>query len=254
MSTAKREITFQLPDVAGNIIGYFEMYHAIEAIGAATWLRWAVVTALALAVAFWHQRQNKSFHAYIRDHRQRTPLNGRLSQLAYNRSFETLGLFFVLIATLLFYDTRLNAASQRLTSTETALADHEQQLTAYETLVAVQEAQLQASSRLHGADEQQQEALDMLKQEFEGLFINYYVLQKCNLGTAQDFHILHSALMYRLSDLSAPANIRQNILDAAHGSFTELYAEQDCKDEANMIIQGDMQDYLHNITRHHPHR
>lgn len=254
MAVEKKEITMQVPQAVSGFVDYFQTQHSAQGLDAGTWLCWGIVITLALVIAFWHQHQNKAFHEYIRNKNQRTPLNDRLSQLAYNRSFEILALFFVLILSIVFYDTRVNSIENQLANARTETVALQEEMAAQQAQMALKDKEVQEAIRLSGMDETQQVQLDTLKQEFEGLFINYYMLKKCGLSTTQDFHIMNSALMYRLNTLNAPSGIRQNILDAANGSFQELYAEQECNSAELSTMQDSIRAYLHEVVENLPDR
>jgi hypothetical protein len=254
MATESSPNTMQMPDSVDGIVGYFQTHHTIDNLDTVTWLRWVIVILLGLIIAFWHQKQNRTFHEYIRNKNKRTPISDRLSQLAYNRSFEIISLFFILIMCIIYYDTRINAMENTITQIRAQMLAAQDEIATYEAQMALKDQQVQQAIRLSGMDESQQQELDTLKQEFEGLFINYYVLKKCGLSTTQDFHIMNSALMYRLNGLNAPSGVRQNILDAANGSFQELYAEQECKDETLGAMQDDIRNYLREVIENLPDR
>lgn len=252
VAAEQKEITIKVPDSMGGFVNYFETHHSMDNLDTATWVRWGIIVLCALAVIFWHTRQNQSFHEYINNTKKRTAISDRLSQLAYNRSFEIFALFVVLIAGIIFYDTRINSQEQRLDILQEENLILQAEVGDYEQLMVLKEAKLQEALQLSGFDEAQQQELDRLKREFEGLFVNYYVLKKCNLNTTQDFHIMNSALMYRLNTLNAPSGIRQNILDAANGSYQELYSQQSCTDEKLTAMQDTIRTYLREVVENLP--
>lgn len=242
----------QVPDAFGGIADYFAIHHSAAGLDASAWIRWGIIIALTVMVAFWHQHQNKAFHEYINNKNRRTSISDRLSQLAYNRSFEVITLCFLLILCVVFYDTRINSAENRILAARANVVAMEEEIAVYEEQMALKDQQVQEAIRLSGMDEAQQVELDTIKQEFEGLFINYYMLKKCNLGSRQDFHIMNSALMYRLNTLNAPSGIRQNILNAANGSFDELYTEQVCEGEELAAMQDEVRNYLRDVVENLP--
>lgn len=252
-----REITMQVPEAVGSVADYLLIYHPIEGLDIWAWLRWGTIIVLALAVTFWHQRQNQAFHTYMREKKQRNPLSDRLSRLAYNRSFEVFSLFLLLIVAIGIYETRLNGKNQRITAVENDFASAQAQIATLEASLAEQAArqkQAAAAAPTGEMTESQQEELDQLKRDFEGLFINYYLLKKCNLAGAKEFHLMHSSLMYRLDALNAPAGERRRILDAAMGSFAELYAETPCDGAEIAPVQASIQSYLTRIEQDYPDR
>lgn len=252
MATEK-SITLGAPDM-GGFITYFESHHSLDGFGPLTWARWGIIVLVALLVAFWHQRQNRTFHEYIRNSKKRTPISDRLSQLAYNRSFEVLTLFFLIILGVLYYDTRVNAAEQQIiTARQEVLAAQDAQA-ALGQQMAETNAALAEAQRLNGMDAEQEQKLDALKMQFENLFVSYYVLKSCGLATAQDFHIMNSALMYQLNALNTPAGIRQSIVNAALGSYQELYSELACAGDEVGTMQDSVRNYLRDVVEKFPDR
>lgn len=252
-----REITMQVPEAVGSVADYLLLYHPIEGLDIWAWIRWGVIVVLALAVTFWHQRQNQAFHHYMRETKRRNPLSDRLSHLAHNRSFEVFTLFLLIIAAIGIYETRLNGKNQRIVAQENDIASAQTQITTLEAALEQQAAQAKQAAAAVPAGQMtdaQQEQLDQLKRDFEGLFINYYLLKKCNLAGAKEFHLMHSSLMYRLDALNAPAGERRRILDAASGSFAELYAETPCDSTEIAPVQVSIQNYLNRIEQDYPDR
>lgn len=247
----QKSITMNVPDV-GGFITYFESHHSVEGFDVTTWARWGIILLIALLVAFWHQRQNRTFHEYIRNSNKRTPISDRLSQLAYNRSFEILALFVIIILGVVYYDTRVNAAEQQAELAQQDILSVQDELAAYEEQMALKDQQLQEAQRLSGMDAGQEQKLDALKMQFENLFVNYYVLKSCGLSTAQDFHIMNSALMYELNTLNAPAGIRQSIVNAALGTYQELYAELPCASDDVGTMQDSVRNYLRDVVEKLP--
>lgn len=212
-----------------------------------TWLRWGIVLLLIVAVLWWHHRQNSTFRNYLQSQSKASPLSTRLCQLASTRSLELFGALSILFLTLLFYDTRINQRDQYIFFLQSQLADRAQVITAHEAQIAAQKKALKAAS-INEMTEAQQDALDMLKPQFENLFINYYYLRACDSASTQDFHLMNSALMYELNRLDAPANLRRNILQAAKGSYEELYALHECNPREMAPMKERVRTYLDTIA------
>lgn len=247
MAAERNTYSIQVPDAAGSFLSYFHDNHTLQGLDSAMLIRWCCVVLVWMGVAFWHQRQNRAFHEYIRNTKTRTPISDRLSQLAYNRAFEILAIFFALILTLVFYDTRLLKDRQQLAETRSAVEKAQTQLAQTQAELAIKSAALEEATRLDSSTEETQSKLDAIKQRFEELFINYYYLQRCGLSKPEDFHIMNSALMYELTQLNAPAGIRQNILTAAKGTHDELYAQASCAPEETTPMQESVRQYLQSV-------
>lgn len=245
MATPAQQHVVEVP----SVIGYFYDHHALSGMDQTTFIRWGAIAVIWLLAAIWHQHQNKAFHEYIRNTKARTKLNDRLSHLAYNRAFEVMGVFFILILTLIYYDTRVFKAESELAALrETSAA------TATELETAVNEnATLRgyldvAADRItSGLDETKEEALDDLKSRYENLFVSYYYLKRCNALSKTDFHLLNSSLIQELTDMNARAGVRKRILEAAQGTHDELYAEAPCSPEVIDPKKKEIEDYLRQV-------
>ncbi|MCH2548126.1 MAG: hypothetical protein MK052_11030, partial [Alphaproteobacteria bacterium] len=217
-----------------------------------TFIKWGILLVIAIIIAFWHQRQNKQVHSHFLHSKSRSPINDALRKLAYGRSYEVLALLCIVMGIIVFYDIKISSQSYRSEAAQQIITDQQNQIITYEKQYAVIDQQVKTAMNMGGFDEVQQQQFDALKQEFEGLFINYYVLKKCGLSSTQDFHIMNSALMYRLNQLNAPSAIRRNILDAANGSYVELYADQACEDHRLESMQTSIREYLRSVVETYP--
>lgn len=213
------------------------------------WIRWGIIATAWLLVIFWHRRQNKAFRQYILSHSNtRSTVSDRLSQLAYNRSLEVWFVGFLLLAGVVFYDLRYHRLERSASDMEIRMAEAEQAVNAYQSRIRTQSTALEEAQRLAGMNDAQQRELDVLKPKYEDLFINHYILKRCNFSAPEEFHIINSALVYELNRLNAPAKMRQNIMLAAKGSYDELYSELDCTGADMTPMRARMQAYLQSIV------
>lgn len=230
-----------------RLISAMDSRHSIEGLDASVWIRWAIVLVLWIAIALWHYRQQAGFHSFLRSHKQKSAVGVRLYQLAQNRSFEVLMLCAFIFFGMIYHDTRIRALEQGSFGQRTQIADSNQVIDTYEELLMVQAEELENMQRLAGMDENQQNALDSLKRRYENLYINYHVLQRCNTNSKTDYHLITSALMRQLGQLNAPARQQQNIANAAHGSYSELYVGLECDTPEVTNMQNDMRRYLDSV-------
>lgn len=238
---------FSASNFMPRLIDAMSARHSIENIDTTVWIRWAIVLAVWLAIAFWHHRQQSGFHSFLRGHKQKSEVGARLYQLAQNRSFEVLMLCAFIFFGMIYHDTRIRAMEQNATANRAYIADSEQVIAAYDALVALRETELQEARTIAGMDETQQAALDALKGHYENLYINYYVLQRCNTNSKADYHVITSALMRDLARLNAPAAQQQKIHEAAQGSHRELYATLECNSPEVKTMAANMRSYLDSV-------
>lgn len=77
--------------------------------------------------------------------------------------------------------------------------------------------------------EQREAALDQLKSDYENLFVLYYYLDRCGDAQITDFDLLYNNLIGKLHALNAGDAWADTILQAARGSYAELYATSPCE-------------------------
>lgn len=248
-----QEVPGRFRHVIAQLREYFLAEHSFSQLDQSTYLRWGALALVALMVLIWHLRQNRQFNSYLDSRKKHSPVSRQLSLLARNRSAMVLLLFIALILAVAFYDTRIDRFQERLVAAQTDAVLLELDLADSAMQLSLLRQDLERAEKVAGFDETQQAELDTVKQEFEGLFINYYLLKKCGRASIEDFHIMHSALMYRLAQLNAPSGIRAKILDAASGSFTELYATQPCDDQLP-AAEATIRAYLDEVKQKLPDR
>ena len=243
-------ITINVPDLAS----YFADNHSFSNLDTMAYVRWGALVLAWLAVAFVHQRQNRKFHDYVQQTNTRTPLSDRLSKLAYNRAYEVLFLFFILLAGMVFYDTRLAADRQSFATNQAEINDLHEKIVSRDADILAQKRALDEARTLAALPENLEQKLDDIKKKYEELFINYYYLKRCNAASLQDFHLMNSALIYELTESNAPAGLRKNILTAARGTHDEMYATASCAPEAIGPIKKQVQDYINTTVNTLPDR
>jgi hypothetical protein len=99
-------------------------------------------------------------------------------------------------------------------------------------------------------DSKQQAYLDWLKQRYENWLITYYYLQKCGMADKADFDLIRSSLHKELANLhTETGTIEDNILLAANGSYSELYAAASCTDERIKITKSSYDVYMQQMRQ-----
>lgn len=235
-----------------DIIDYFRNNHAIEGLTTPIFIKWGGITLIWLIFAFLYQNQNKAFFEYIRSTKKRTLLNDRLSQLACSRAFEMLGIFFVLILSMIYYDTRLNKSEQDLRVAQGTITASTQKIDTLESSIEEKDQEITSATTSPKSLENMEKMLDTLKEKYEELFINYYYLKRCKAITPIEFHLMNSGLIQELTDLNAPAGIRKNILVAAKGTHDEMYINASCDKEIITPMQSNIQTYLQEVVKNLP--
>ncbi len=85
---------------------------------------------------------------------------------------------------------------------------------------------------------------DMLKKRYEELLVSYFVLKKCALANATDYHIILSALGHEMASLNAPGRMQYDIINAAKGAYNELYAKNECDEKITTTLSGEFRGYI----------
>lgn len=203
------------------------------------WLKWAAVICLIAGFYLYfrniHTRQEKR----IAQDRARHALASQLNA-AYAR---TLHLFWVPLAMLfmayiVYADMTLHQQKHRIHALSLALSEsrdaHEQTIA---ELAALQSAPPELITEA---------MLDTLKERYEMLFINHYILRKCGLHGQTEYNRLNTIYEQETRSLPLPADFRRNIHIAAKGSFDELYDQVPCNSGHIRTLSTRMGEFLEN--------
>lgn len=211
---------------------------------------WLLPVLAALCMFLWHQRQQKQLLSSLKNTPPSPHSSQRLLALAVERSWQALLLWLVILGGTIIHD-HLNQRKDAIIITQAAEID---ELT---SSLRVADSQLQNSPSAKmlarpapsGLSEELQDKLDLLKAQYEELFVTYYYLKRCRLISPSAFHTMNSALLYELSLLDAPAGIRNSILQAARGTHDEMYAQAPCDESATAPLLQNARIYLEQVNK-----
>ena len=85
-------------------------------------------------------------------------------------------------------------------------------------------------SEFNEENSKQQAYIDWLKERYETWLITYYYLQKCNKVSDKDLPIITESLLKELDGIHADKSIKDSIILAANGSYSEMYSTIPCDD------------------------
>lgn len=85
---------------------------------------------------------------------------------------------------------------------------------------------------------------DVLKKRYEELLVSYFVLKKCGLTGAADYHIILSALSHEMASINAPGRLQYDIITAAKGAYNELYANNECDERIRGTLHEEFRGYI----------
>ena len=94
-----------------------------------------------------------------------------------------------------------------------------------------------------------QAQLDKLKRQYEEILVTYYFMEKCKKTNPNDFHIIISALSQEMASINAPGRLQYDIVNAAKGSYKEMYSESKCEDADVTALHSQYSNYLETIAR-----
>jgi len=73
-----------------------------------------------------------------------------------------------------------------------------------------------------------QSSMDDIKKRYEDIIVIYLFLKKCNKIAPDDFDIINYALSQEMASVKAPEKLHDDIMNAAQGSYNEIYAKSAC--------------------------
>ena len=99
-----------------------------------------------------------------------------------------------------------------------------------------------------------QSSMDDIKKRYEDIIVIHLFLKKCNKIQPDDFAIISYALSQEMTAVDAPKKLRNDIIDAAKGSYDEIYAKSSCKGSGIGELSTQYTNYVKiladNFTRH----
>lgn len=202
---------------------------------------WAVVLAIACLIFGWHEWQRRQFARYLEKHKHQDMLAKRLLSLAGQRSWQV-AFCFGCMAVLVYGAIRQQHFAER------QAVFLRQRLAVAESRPASEPERLAPPAKPDMGSEEMQQKLDALKERYEETFVNYYYLKRCNLATAQEFHLINSSLLYELSLIDAPAGLRNSVLQAARGTSKEMYGDSPCDNGMTAPMRANLNAYLSGVT------
>lgn len=97
-----------------------------------------------------------------------------------------------------------------------------------------------------------QPAMDALKKRYEEILVTHFFLQKCNLASQTNYHIIISSLSQEMASINAPGRLQYDIVTAAQGSYKEVYAQSNCNGENIPNLQSQYSEYIKSLVQNVP--
>ena len=112
--------------------------------------------------------------------------------------------------------------------------------------------ELDAALTNANAQEALEDRLDAMKESYEGGFVSYFFLRRCEVAKPEDIFPIRKALLRDLIRVSQnealAASMAESIESAAKGSYTELYATSPCEAGVLKNMRDQYQRYLGNLA------
>lgn len=94
-----------------------------------------------------------------------------------------------------------------------------------------------------------QSQLDKIKRQYEEILITYFFMEHCKKSGQNDFHIIISALSQEMASINAPGRLQYDIVNAAKGSYKEMYSTSNCNDTNVTTTYKDYSNYINSISQ-----
>lgn len=215
-------------------------------------LPYLLIVALLGGLLWWHTQENRSISGYLSGIGMPEADLKKVMNLLFSR---TLLLLITLICGLFIYiayDMKLKRADVRTQEAVSQLQKADMLVQQLRNTPCPQPscpvpAQENVSTVFTppAGSTQQQDQLNLLKQRYEEMFVNFLFLSRCSRATQQDYYRLYNIMDRELRLLSAPASMRTDIPAAAQGSYNEVYARVQC----NTGEVGNMADQFYEYIR-----
>ena len=245
---------------------WFDTLHSLPS---SVFTRWIVLSVLFLIILIWQLREIRRLRkASIHT----TDLVRALFRTINFRSWFLYVLIVVFLLAVMAYDIKLNKLHVQKNESDSQLlllqkqeAERLAKATAAVQLLntspAVQPQEAAEDSKPKtltaadifgsgGANKKERisnQILDEIKLNYEDAFIMYFYMQKCQKAALQDFHLINSSLAYSLAAANAESRIQQDILNAARGSYYEMYSKSSCSDKNLPQLEKRYREYIQQI-------
>ena len=82
--------------------------------------------------------------------------------------------------------------------------------------------------RAQGEKGDDQASMDDIKKRYEDILVIYIFLKHCGRIEPTDYNVITSALAQEMASVNAPGRMQADIVNAAKGSYQEIYAQSPC--------------------------
>lgn len=97
-----------------------------------------------------------------------------------------------------------------------------------------------------------QSGMDDIKKRYEDILVIHFFLKKCKKIAPGDYAIINHALSEEIATLEAPAEMLQDVISSANGSYNEIYARSPCNGKGIRELSTQYNNYIAVLGRNFP--
>lgn len=237
---------------------------------------WLLLFAVFAFCAWWHARENRQLSEQWK-HNFDPDTAEWMVRFAWSRTMQLLLALACCTLIIIMYDMQLGETRKSLSASMESEQKDQQiirtlanqlqtaqwpapqpQPTAVATIPAPQPAANNPKATVDdvynpekkGTDNQS--SMDDIKKRYEDILVLYMFLKKCNKATAEDYHIITSALGQEMASVNAPGRLQYDILTSAQGSYKEIYSKSSCSGNDVNAIYAQYTDYINVLSNNLP--
>lgn len=223
------------------------------------WLLAFVLLAVLGWCVYWHRKENAALIKHWLDTQETTEAK-TLSKFAWGRSFQLFAAVGTLVVAVLLFGWKIDAlrkqiedyhAAQILPSAPVIANQPPEERKPLPDAIANPVVLVQPSivdiftPSLSPGDKLA--VIDNLKQQYENTIVLYFIMARCEFTLATDYDWIMASLRKDMRAANAPAELQTQILNAAKGSYQELYAYNKCATPEIQKLASQFREYINSL-------
>jgi hypothetical protein len=210
-------------------------------LGVVTLTKWSVlfVTFVILLALLRIENKKTRYQSYV----SASYITHSISNLAIKRSWYIVAFFIIYILTVVSYDIKIRRSEiaeehrkQTITQNVTPTSViHKSPIApdkilspdSKETAVVGLFEHITTFSETNAANES---LIDELKKNYEQILVTYYILEKCNKSSLDNFQTIQDIILLDLKKHHGSPDTLTKIIDASKGLYDEMYSRTDCQE------------------------
>ncbi len=106
--------------------------------------------------------------------------------------------------------------------------------------------------RTDGANGDDQASMDDIKKRYEDILVIYMFLKQCGRIEPSDYNIITAALSQEMASVNAPGRLQADVVNAAKGSYQEIYAQSPCDGSGINKLEKQYHQYIDVLKTNFP--